>query len=253
MPYYRRRFKTGARSRKTYRTSTKSYAYANRRKPRRKVYNRRYPKARMFRAVRSSPISTTKLIRFRYNDTGFQAALVSGSAYQATQVFRGNSVYDPDYSGVGVQPYYLDQWANFYSQYTVAASAIKIYFSTSASEANASAIRVFLIPSRSTSLTYHDAADLAQTKYAKTLVFNQGDDSRKCKAKHYCKTSLLYPTFKASNNNFTTEINTNPNFQWYWHIFFDSSGGEASDIDVWYDVKITYYTKLLLPIQVNES
>lgn len=33
--------------------------------------------------------------------------------------FRGNSLFDPDFSGVGHQPYGFDQWANFYNRYRV--------------------------------------------------------------------------------------------------------------------------------------
>ena len=44
-----------------------------------------------------------------------------------TQTFRGNGLYDPDYSGVGHQPRGFDQWANLYQAYYVYKVQINIY------------------------------------------------------------------------------------------------------------------------------
>lgn len=43
--------------------------------------------------------------------------------------FRANSIYDPDYTGVGHQPYGRDQWVAFYNHYTVLGSKITVHFS----------------------------------------------------------------------------------------------------------------------------
>jgi hypothetical protein len=37
----------------------------------------------------------------------------------STQVWRGNSVFDPDFTGTGGQPYNFDDWAIFYNRYRV--------------------------------------------------------------------------------------------------------------------------------------
>ena len=39
-----------------------------------------------------------------------------------SNVFRGNSCFDPDFSGVGAQPRGFDQWKAFYRRYRVIAS-----------------------------------------------------------------------------------------------------------------------------------
>jgi len=41
-------------------------------------------------------------------------------------VFRLNSVFDPDYTGVGAQPAGFDQWAAFYNQYRVLGCMVKV-------------------------------------------------------------------------------------------------------------------------------
>jgi len=47
-----------------------------------------------------------------------------GYALIARQVFRCNSIYDPDYSGLGHQPYGHDQYQSLYNQYQVLESVI---------------------------------------------------------------------------------------------------------------------------------
>jgi hypothetical protein len=43
-----------------------------------------------------------------------------------TRIFRANSLNDPDYAIGGQQPRGFDQWASFYSQYTVIGARIKV-------------------------------------------------------------------------------------------------------------------------------
>ncbi len=50
-------------------------------------------------------------------------ALVSAAA-TGTQVFSGNSCFDPDTTGVGHQPFYFDQFSQFYNRYRVHKSMI---------------------------------------------------------------------------------------------------------------------------------
>ena len=41
-------------------------------------------------------------------------------------MFRGNSCFDPDYTGTGHQPRYFDQYAAVYQKYKVTASSCKV-------------------------------------------------------------------------------------------------------------------------------
>lgn len=44
----------------------------------------------------------------------------------ADQVYRPMSLFDPDLTGTGGQPYGFDQWTQFYGYYTVLASGISV-------------------------------------------------------------------------------------------------------------------------------
>ncbi len=53
-------------------------------------------------------------------------SLDAGLASGTYNTFRANSIYDPDYSGVGgVQPLGTDQWSAIYNKYTVEACSIR--------------------------------------------------------------------------------------------------------------------------------
>lgn len=65
----------------------------------------------------------TKTVALRYVQT---FSLNAGSGSTAVQVFRGNSINDPDYTGIGHQPMFSDNYAAIYGAYRVNYATIKM-------------------------------------------------------------------------------------------------------------------------------
>lgn len=65
-----------------------------------------------------------KLIRHKYADRITLPATVAGN--NSVYVFRANSLFDPDLTGVGHQPMFYDDMAAHYNKYTVMWSTIKV-------------------------------------------------------------------------------------------------------------------------------
>jgi len=75
--------------------------------------------------------------------------LFSGTPNPAAQVWRLNSLFDPDLTGTGHQPTYYDQWSSLYNQYIVTGcrvhldvasdSSIPVMLTLAANDANSSA------------------------------------------------------------------------------------------------------------------
>lgn len=78
------------------------------------------------RTLRFTPFPNVKIVRHKYCDVVTMAGALAGSPqyYQ----FRCNSMYDPDYTGVGHQPMFRDEMAAQYKSYTVLKSYIRITF-----------------------------------------------------------------------------------------------------------------------------
>jgi hypothetical protein len=77
------------------------------------------------------PIPNNTRVVLKYNDF----FSLSSSAGVATCNFSGNSLYDPDITFTGHQPYYYDRYSALYQYYTVIGSRTKFTFATNAGSA----------------------------------------------------------------------------------------------------------------------
>lgn len=82
-------------------------------------------KAPMYR-LPSSGFPDRKIVKLKYCAQHSLPSL-NGSAY-GSHTYRTNSVYDPDYSLGGHQPYAFDEWATLYGRYEVLSSYINVRF-----------------------------------------------------------------------------------------------------------------------------
>lgn len=194
----------------------------------------------------------SKFCKLSYIDDGFNLTLNVGGGYSGYNIFRGNSVYDPDVTGVGVQPYYYDQLTTVYAYYAVNASKITVYPCIDTSITSCPRVRMWIIPVlRDTLLTNYDPSDLSAMDKKKQLVFNNSDNPKHPKLSMYMSSRKALGT---AYNRYGTwaGYTANPTTMWYWHVYFDSSEGPW-DATLHFSVKITYYLRLTRANSVNES
>lgn len=72
------------------------------------------------------PYPNFKVLRHKYVTQCNLPATNGSTTFNSVYVFRANSLYDPDYTGVGHQPMFFDETKSHYTKYTVVASKIKI-------------------------------------------------------------------------------------------------------------------------------
>jgi len=104
-----------------------------RKMPRRKQRAARRPTKLVNRAV--NPIPERYICKMKYSDT-FQVTAAGGSLYR----FNLNSIFDPNRTGVGHQPYGRDQLATLYNRYRVFKCAYAITFFNSTNTLRLAAI-----------------------------------------------------------------------------------------------------------------
>lgn len=112
---------------------TKKSVTSKRRRPRRS----RTTKLKIYRNPNVVP--DTKIVKHRYVDT---FTLSAGAGLPASRVFRANSIFDPDQTGVGHQPLGTDEWSVFYNHYNVIGSKVTAQFISVAEVGSASACHV---------------------------------------------------------------------------------------------------------------
>lgn len=226
---------------------------------------RRYGKVRRNRNHLSKTVIRT---RNAYKDTTFvklrYSAILTFSAGNVIEplgiseyVFRGNSIFDPDFSGSGNQPYGFDQWTDIYSNYLVYGSKFTVedvpYVSGNdySSGSSDSVHQLTLYPSLTstvTNTTYGGIQyqQLPMIPYAKNKTIVTNSSHRKDRMiSHYMPTGKLegVPTNVVSADpNYFAGAGTNPSATWYWHLL----AAPMINNQAYYcyvKVNITYYVK----------
>lgn len=100
-----------------------SFKSKKRRRTAEKKNAKRFQPNRMDLVLGGFPKS--KMVKLRYVE---ELQLDAASGVPAVHVWRANSLYDPNSSGVGHQPSNFDTWSNIYDHYTVLGSKITVQY-----------------------------------------------------------------------------------------------------------------------------
>lgn len=213
------------------RFSRKSYARSS----------RSFSKRRKFTSVLNrNPITADVLftkLRFNYN-----GAKSGGNVASTDLTWRGNSIYDPDYSGTGTQPMGYDQYSTLYDYVVVMGSKINFKILPGAD----TVCQFCVYPSLATSATTVALA-LREIPYGRTKtggIYNiEGNGF--FKLSNYMTTAKMFCVSKQhvrDTANYSHSTATNPTNPWYWHLTVETqSGGAAAALNFTYDVWIDYY------------
>lgn len=226
MPYYRRYRKPATATRKRYWRRAKKLKY-----------KKRFAKASIKQLKRGTIIPDRYFCRLKFNQTLDYRPTVANPT--SRQLWRGNSAYDPDQTGLGGQPLGFDQIMALYDNYRIYASSIKIQIMP-LSTGSGNFIKWSLYPSNTPS---NDVSpDIgAEHPYAKSdFSASANQNFRTIRNFMSTKRILGYKNIM-TNDNFIGTAGTNPTSQWYWILDYLTVGG-VNNIDPGYlNVTITYY------------
>lgn len=187
-----------------------------------------------------NPIHQKGHYKLTFADTEYSISTTAANLYTGKYIFRGNGPYDPDQTGVGVQPYGWDQLfgANtFYYNYECLASKIKIHLT--ATESFAGEVRIMLLPTRNTTLP-QDAADIRRIPGCKTICWTYNDGGRGSNIRAYMSTRKIFPDVARDDASFNSNYASLPTLQWYWYLMIDTSSGNR-ELTFKFDCEIKYY------------
>lgn len=200
--------------------------------------------ARKAAAVKRNPFKRT-LVRM---PTSFPQKIITKMRYAettrldptlgspASYIFSANSIYDPNVSGVGHQPYTRDEYANLYSYYRVLKSRISATFIPTVSGAAGSAVCGIAIHPDTTTVSSFDT--IRETKGAHYKV--SGADMNKVTVTNGYNAKKM---FAANMGNLNALMGTNPGEGAYFHVFVTNalSSGDLSPVDIVVTIEYTVY------------
>lgn len=164
-------------------------------------------------------------------------------------VMRGNSIWDPDFTSTGGQPYFSDQWATIYQAYTVLGSSIRVQ---AFADAGTTAYQLNVTPSTG-SANYTNLDHITEQPYTRYTVTQVNQASRA--VKNYMSTNKILGVRKSQvfdDPNLSALLTANPASSWFWHINVASLSGAASQTYV-VRMKITYFVRLFNRARPLES
>lgn len=166
---------------------------------------------------------------------------VAGAAYWYQ--FRGNSVFDPNYTGVGQQPAGLDQLNGLYKNYKVYASKMKVEFVAGTSTTPPTICTV--IPSDTSTgisaLNVHSATLNPYSKHS-YVVSSIGGAAVKS-VQNYMTTKRIFGEQNIDDEDYGALITANPTNTWYWNVGVQSADQLSTSTGTMI-MYITYYIEL---------
>ncbi len=211
----------------------------------RRFKKRAFPSRGMVGRLRS-PAPPRMYLPFRYSTV----LTFTTAALRQDFVFRGNSLFDPDFTGVGNQPQFYDIWcgasnSSLYARYRVLGSAIKLEINNLQS---ADPQLIALVPSRNNAGFAATSIALSEIPRVRTVTLTPLFGSKSDYVlKHYQDSKhALQVQSAASDQDMQAAYNANPANQWYWHIICQNIAGNLTQ-KITMNVTLTYYCELSRP------
>lgn len=199
-----------------------------------------------------SSIPDRLYVKLRYRE---QLAWTQVSGNLADNVYRGNSLFDPDLTGTGGQPLGFDQWAAFYASYTVLASECKVTSMLNGSVGPNNLIAGVVPTLFSNALGTGDqerADEFPYSKHAPVMVGNVGVGQNV--VKNYMTTNKIWGVVRPAvqiADSFSALVTTNPASGWFWHVYNYVPGSQTNSLIQ--EVELTYYCVFESRVPLNLS
>lgn len=174
--------------------------------------------------------------------------LYDGTSSVEHQVFRGNSIFDPDLtSSTGdSQPIYFDQYSNLYGRYMVYSSVVS---ATIVNEGLATTT-VGLYPATDSANTINNVDELNTQPYLRSRLVPNLDSGGALNMRNPMTTAKMRGglAFSEEWGALTTQ---NPTRAWYWHIHSQITG--PGNVEMTIRVTIRYRVRWYKRNQVGQS
>lgn len=180
--------------------------------------------------------------------------LSDGTVGLASKIYRGASIYDPDYDAVGHQPLGHDQWANLYQRYRVIGSKITVHYGNrSTAESVAYPLQIAVIATDSSTLLsdFDTVCEQPIRKVAIAGSINGGNSVGTISLPYITTEQIKGDKGAKYDKDYAAVFGANPSIEWWYHIYVSApvSASVTASVRVTIDYDVLLYT----PIQLTES
>lgn len=155
-----------------------------------------------------------------------------------SNVFRGNSIFDPDLTGTGTQPLGRDQWHNFYNRYRVISSTIEV----SASNASGISCTIYTFPNNNQDQVTVRRQVMEQ-QYVKQAMFGHNTGNSTATIKNTMSPAKIRGApsdIVQYEDSYSAQAGFNPPTPFFWHVGVFGQGLGVSNFRVDATITITY-------------
>lgn len=181
--------------------------------------------------------------KFTYSEYPIINNLLAGVA---SYVFRANSIYDPNFTGVGTTAYGVTQMAQLYDRYRVLRTKVKIDFTCTAGSVGG---EVYVVLSNNNTLGTSVGNFQGQRfVWRKPIGPPSGNNIQTCEVSFPIHKIYGVPRIQVRNeDDFASVMGNNPNNAVYVHIGFYATGAAATST-VTAATSMEFDTILSLPV-----
>lgn len=166
-------------------------------------------------------------------------------------IFRANSVYDPNYTGIGHQPYMFDQCAAFFNHYDVLSSHIKITVVPTISNPGVAVVSGIYLADDLTSYTDYGTFIEAKRGTFKIIPAAANNTAPVTIYSKFNKKSFYSKSVDQGNT--TAAVSTSPIEEAYFHIWMQSADKVSTSNAVQYNVEVSYSVRFFEPKDIPSS
>lgn len=218
---------------------------------RRKRFVRR--RGKVTRSVIRSPGMPEQLfVKLNYSQ---EVSTTVGTAVFLYHDFKINSLFDPDYTGVGHQPIGFDQYSAFFKKYRVYGMKYNIeFYADTSTEYTYIFLRTLDFDDVATAL--NDAAYMTELFHLRKFVLGTTGYRGIHSVNGFipaCKSLSMSPKEYNLNPNTYALISTNPAKQSLLRIYHRLVNGSGTSFTIRYKVHFTYYVKFFDRVRWGQS
>lgn len=152
------------------------------------------------------------------------------AAWTNPYFFRGNSIADPNFTGIGHQPRSHDEWATVYGRYRVTSCKMEIFAKSLSTNISTGRFTIIVKPQATPVAelrtgptdTFVDAYEM--NRFRKLTIDNSQSEgaSRKITIKSSTARALGMKTTATTNEDVGADMNANPIKPWYWGVYLST-------------------------------